>query len=73
MARPGLDKPYIRLAATLVVFGIAAFSIERWLFGQFRRDNVHLDPNLLSALFALPLILVAAGIVVWIVGRMRRL
>jgi hypothetical protein len=68
-------KPDVKLASTLVLFGMGIFAIER--FGLSRIEGptggVHLDPNLLSVLVIAPLVLVVAGAVVFVVGRMRRL
>ena len=74
MAEQG-PKPYVKLASTLVLVGMALFALER--FGLTRLEGpgktVHLDPNVLSLLVIAPLALVAAGAVVFVVGKMRRL
>lgn len=74
MAAQG-PKPYVKIASTLVLIGMATFSLER--FGLSRVEGpgktFHLDPNLLAVLVIAPLALVAAGALVFVVGKMRRL
>ena len=74
MAQQG-PKPYVKLASTLVLIGMGLFSLER--FGLTRLEgptqNIHLDGTLLSILVLTPIVLVAAGALVFVVGKMRRL
>lgn len=74
MAEQG-TKPYLKLASTLVLLGIGLFSLEQ--FGLSRLEgptrSMHLDPTVLSVLVIAPLALVAAGALVFIIGKMRRL
>ena len=74
MAEQG-TKPYLKLASTLVLLGIGLFSLEQ--FGLTRMagptGQAHLDGTLLSVLVLAPLALVAAGVVIFIIGKMRRL
>jgi hypothetical protein len=74
MATPGM-KPYIKLASTLVLIGTGLFSLEQYGLGKLEGSNhsVHLDGTVLSLLVLAPLLLVAAGAVVFIVGKLRRL
>lgn len=69
-------KPYMRLAYGLILFGIGLFMLERFglttLSGP-NHDAVHLDPTLLSAMVIAPVVLVLAGCLVFMVGKMRRL
>ncbi|HVY51200.1 MAG TPA: hypothetical protein VHA07_06510 [Devosia sp.] len=73
MAAPGM-KPYVKLASSLVVLGMGLFSLEQYGLGRLEAgpQPVHLDGTLLSILVIAPLLLVAAGAVVFVVGRMRR-
>jgi hypothetical protein len=73
MAAQGM-KPYVKLASTLVVLGMGLFSLERFGLGKLEGPDhaVHLDGTLLSLLVIAPLLLIAAGIVVFFAGRMRR-
>ena len=64
-------KPYVKLASTLVLVGMGLFTLERYGLSQFK--STHLDGTLLSILVVTPLVLVAGGAIVFIVGRMRRL
>ena len=68
-------KPYIKLAWTLVVVGMGLFSLEQ--FGLSRLEGpgntVHLDGTVLSVMVIAPIALVAAGAIVFMVGKMRRL
>lgn len=74
MAAPP-TKPYVKLASTLMLLGMGIFSLER--FGLSRLEGgaqpLHLDGTLLSLLVLLPVVLVAAGALVFVVGRLRRL
>jgi hypothetical protein len=74
MAQQGM-KPYVKLASTLVLLGTGLFTLERYGLGRFEGPEraVHLDPSVLSLLVIVPLALVAAGAIVFIVGKMRRL
>jgi hypothetical protein len=68
-------KPYVKLASRLVFAGTILFGVEQfslaWLEGSTK--SIHLDPNLLSAFVVVPILLVVAGAVLFVVGRMRRL
>lgn len=68
-------KPYVKLASTLVLIGMGLFALERFGLGRFEQPGrqLNLDPNLLSALVLVPLLLIAAGAIIFVVGRMRRL
>jgi polyferredoxin len=73
MAEQG-TKPYLKLASTLVLLGIGLFSLEQ--FGLSRAGpggSAHLDGTILSILVIAPLALVAAGVLTFIIGKMRRL
>jgi hypothetical protein len=73
MAEKG-PKPYIKLAGTLVTFGAGIFMVERYGLSEMGGNGtVHIDPNLLSALVIVPIVLVAAGAIVFMYGKMRRL
>jgi heme/copper-type cytochrome/quinol oxidase subunit 2 len=74
LAEQGL-KPYVKLASTLVLIGMGLFSLEQ--FGLTRLEgpthSIHLDSTLLSIMVLLPIVLVAAGALVFVFGKMRRL
>ena len=74
MAAPGM-KPYVKLASSLVVVGMGLFSIEQFGLGKLEGDgrSFHLDGTILSIMVLAPLVLIAAGAVVFVVGKMRRL
>ncbi len=74
MAEQG-TKPYLKLASTLVLLGIGLFSLEKFGLGRLAGASGHaqLDGTLLSVLVIAPLALVAAGILTFIIGKMRRL
>ena len=74
MAAQG-QKPYVKLAYTLVLVGMGMFSVEQFGLGKLEGPNhsFHLDGTLLSILVIAPIVLVAAGAVIFMVGKMRRL
>ena len=74
MAAQGM-KPYVKLASTLVVVGMGLFSIEQFGLGKLEGPDhsLHLDPTILSVMVVAPIALVAAGAVVFMVGKMRRM
>ena len=74
MATQG-TKPYVKLASTLVVVGMGLFSLEQFGLGKLEGPDhaFHLDPTVLSAMVIVPIALVGAGAVVFVVGKMRRL
>lgn len=74
MAAQGM-KPYVKLASTLVVLGMGLFSIEQFGLGKLEGPNraFHLDSTILSIMVIAPIALVAAGAVVFMVGKMRRM
>ena len=72
--RPGM-KPYVKLASTLVLVGSGLFTLERYGLQRIEEPGhpLHIDPTLLSLMVLVPIGLVIAGAVVFLVGRMRRL
>lgn len=67
-------KPYVKLAATLASLGIALFFLERFGLSEMRQlGTFHVDGTLLSIMVIAPIILVIAGALVFMVGKMRRL
>ena len=74
MAAPR-TKPYAKLAGTLVILGMSLFMLERfglnWMRGPGHSGG-HIDGTVLSLLVAAPLILIAGGCVVFVVGAMLR-
>jgi hypothetical protein len=74
MAATG-TKPYVKLASTLVLVGMGIFTLERFGLSQFSSPShpLHVSGALLSVLVIAPIVLVLAGAMVFVVGRMRRL
>ncbi len=74
MAAQGM-KPYVKLASSLVLVGMGLFSLEQFGLGKLEGDShsIHLDGTILSILVLAPLVLIAAGAIVFVVGKMRRL
>ncbi|MEO6012191.1 MAG: hypothetical protein ABIQ30_01215 [Devosia sp.] len=74
MAAQG-PKPYVKLASTLMVVGMALFSVEQFGLGKLEGPNhaVHLDSTLLSLMVIAPLALMVGAGVVFLYGKMRRL
>lgn len=72
-----MQKPYIKLAATLASIGAGMFFLERYGLGELSKLNngqgIHLDPNLLGVLVIAPFALILAAAVIFMVGKMRRL
>ena len=68
-------KPYLKLAYTLIIIGMGMFAFERFGLSEFAGPNqsLHLDGTLLSILVIAPIALVAAGCLVFMFGKMRRL
>lgn len=69
------SKPYLRWAWGLVFSGAIIFGLERFGLSEFSKPgrSLNLDPNLVSILAIAPVLLVVAGCVIFVVGRMRRL
>jgi hypothetical protein len=72
-----MQKPYIKLAATLASLGAGLFLLERYGLNELRGMNggagLRLDPNLLGLLVAAPFVLIIAAAIVFMIGKMRRL
>jgi hypothetical protein len=72
-----MQKPYIKIAATLASLGAGMFLLERYGLNGLREasggQGLHLDPNLLGLLVVAPFVLIIAAAVVFMVGKMRRL
>ena len=66
-------KPYIKLASTLVVVGAGIITLERMGLARWVSPNGHMNGILLTVLVVLPVVLIAAGAIVFLVGKMRRL
>ncbi len=67
-------KPYLKIASTLVIVGAGLLAIERYGLHELSSNGqVHIAPNLMSLLVLVPVGLILAGAVVFVVGRMRRL
>ena len=67
-------RPHLKLASTLVFAGVTLFGLEQFGLDKIEGPtrSVHLDPNLLSLLVIAPFVLVVAGAIVFLAGRMRR-
>ena len=68
-------KPYIKLASTLVLIGMGLFTLERYGLSRIEEPGhpLHLDGTILSLMVIAPVVLIIAGALVFVVGRMRRL
>jgi hypothetical protein len=75
MAAQKNAKPYAKIAGGLVMFGMSLFMLERfglnWMRGPGHSGG-HIDGTVLSVLVAAPLVLIAGGCVVFVVGAMLR-
>ncbi len=74
MAAPG-RHPYVKLASTLMLVGMGLFTLERYGLDRLGQNGepLRLDPTVLSVLVVAPVLLVGAGAIVFIIGKMRRL
>jgi hypothetical protein len=74
MAAAG-PKPYIKLASTLVLLGMGLFTLEQYGLSRIAEPGhpLHLGPTMLSVLVIAPVVLVVAGALTFVVGRIRRL
>lgn len=72
-----MQKPYIKLAATLASIGAGMFLLERYGLNELKNFNngqgIHLDPTLLGVLVIAPFALILAAAIVFMVGKMRRM
>ena len=68
-------KPYLKFAWTLIILGMGMFAFERYGLTEISGPDrpLHLDPTLLSILVIAPLVLITAGCLVFMYGKMRRL
>jgi hypothetical protein len=66
-------KPYVKLASGLVMFGMSMFMLERYGLSQLSNSGMHLATWLLTGLVIAPLVLIGAGCLTFMVGRIRRL
>lgn len=68
-------KPYLKLAYTLILFGMGIFAFERFGLSEIAGPShaLNLDGTLLSILVLAPIILVVSGCLVFMFGKMRRL
>ena len=74
MAQPNM-KPYVKLASSLVLVGTGLFSAEQFILGRIEGNShsVHIDAMIWNLMILVPLGLVAAGALVFVLGKMRRL
>lgn len=73
MATP-TTKPYVKLAGTLASIGLGLFFIERFGLGELNKNGtMHIDGTIMSLMVIVPVALVVAAAVVFMVGKMRRL
>jgi len=72
-----MNKPYMKLAASLASLGAGLFMLERYGLNELRGLNngagIHLDSNLLGLLVIAPFALILAAAIIFMVGKMRRL
>jgi len=68
-------KPYVKLASTLVLLGMGLFTLERYGLQRIEEPGnpLHLGSVLISLLVIVPVVMIIAGALVFVVGRMRRL
>lgn len=68
-------KPYLKLAYTLIIIGMGIFAFERFGLTEIAGPgrSLHLDGTQLAILVITPVVLVAAGCLVFVFGKMRRL
>jgi hypothetical protein len=66
-------KSYLKLAYTLILFGMGIFAFERFGLSEIAGPNqsLHLNGTLLSILVLAPVVLVVAGCLVFLFGKMR--
>lgn len=67
------SKPYIKVAAGLVTFGASLLMLERYGAAQLHSNTMHLAGWLLTTILLIPIGLILAGGVTFVVGRMRGL
>ena len=74
MATQG-PKPYIKLASTLVLLGMGLFTLEQYGLSRMEEPGhpLHLNGTVLSLLVLVPIALVVAGALTFVIGKMRRL
>jgi hypothetical protein len=75
MAAPKNPKPSTKLAGTLVLLGMSLFMLERFGLDWIRKPgngSGHIDGTVLSVLVVAPLLLIAGGCIVFVVGAMLR-
>ncbi len=68
-------KPYVKLASTLVLIGMGLFTLERYGLSRIEEPGnpLHLGGTILSLMVLTPVALVAAGALVFVFGKIRRL
>jgi hypothetical protein len=69
-------KPYVKLAYTLIIVGMGIFAIERLGLSNISGPNhtgLNIDGTLLSVLVIAPVVLILAGCLIFMIGKMRRL
>ena len=66
-------KPYVKLASGLVLGGMGLFTLERYGLGRVNPEGLHLAGWVVTAMILVPLALIGAGCVTFMVGRIRRL
>jgi hypothetical protein len=69
-------KPYVKLAYTLIIVGMGIFAIERLGLSNMSGPNhtgLNIDGTLLSVLVIAPVVLILAGCLIFMIGKMRRL
>jgi hypothetical protein len=68
------SKPYVKLAGSLAGLGLGIFFIERFGLSELQKNgSIHIDGTILSLMVIAPVVLVIAGAIVFMVGKMRRL
>ncbi len=64
-------KPYVKLASTLASVGLGIFFIERFGLSELQKNgSTHIDGTIMVIA---PVVLVLAGAIIFMVGKLRRL
>ena len=63
-----------KIAGALVTIGLGAIFLERFGLSEWQGSSGtgHIDPTLLSAMVIAPLVLIGAGCIVFVAGRIFR-
>lgn len=66
-------KPHVKLAFSLVLFGSGLIALERYGLAEWQTAAMgSIDSTLLSVMLLVPVGLIVAGGLVFVIGAMRR-